>query len=193
MIESTATKHVSKILARGFFDNPLMRWIYPDEATRNEALAAWFSFWAESYGSKALCFRLEGDLGATLWAEPHVDELDDSAQRGLVELIHRWNGDRTGTVLQGLMPLSQHPPQPYWYLNAIAIVPGTRARGLGAKLLEPMLLRADREGLPVYLESSDPRNLSFYERYDFDRVGDPILMPNGGPSAQPMLRQPKRQ
>ena len=57
--------------------------------------------------------------------------------------------------------------------------------------IEVEISRADREGLPVYLESSDPRNLSFYERYDFARVGDPILMPNGGPSAQPMLRQPK--
>jgi hypothetical protein len=51
-----------------------------------------------------------------------------------------------------------------------------------------MLERADAEGLPVYLESSNPRNLTFYRRHGFEAWGEVIRMPEGGPSVQPMWR-----
>ena len=51
-----------------------------------------------------------------------------------------------------------------------------------------MLERADRERLPVYLESSNPRNLTFYYRYGFEDWNERLDMPEGGPSMQKMLR-----
>jgi GNAT superfamily N-acetyltransferase len=190
-LESSTAQDVVENLAIGFVDNPFMSWIFPDEKTRPDALRAWFSCWANAYGDNALLFSASEGKGAALWAAPHGDALGDDGQAALVEAIRRWNDDRTALVIQGLMPLTKHPPQPYWYLNAIAIHSDARGHGLGAKLIEPMLNRADREGIPVYLESSDPRNLSFYFRYDFESWGEPIVMPEGGPSIQPMLRHTK--
>ena len=66
---------------------------------------------------------------------------------------------------------------------------GARSRGIGARLLEPFLARADREDVGIYLESSNPRNLSFYQRYDFENYGEAIVLPGAGPLLQPMWRR----
>ena len=71
----------------------------------------------------------------------------------------------------------------------IAARRGARSRGIGARLLEPFLARADREGVGIYLESSNPRNLSFYQRYDFENYGEAIVLPGAGPLLQPMWRR----
>ena len=188
-LESSDTQNVVESLATGFFDSPFMSWIYTDETTRLDALRAWFACWTDVYADKGLSYTVDDAQGAALWAVPHGDYLDDEGQAALFEVIQRWNGERTGFVIEALMPLSKHPPQPYWYLNAIAVRPDGRGKGIGAKLIEPMLDRADHEGVPVYLESSNPRNLSFYFRYGFQCWGERLVMPEGGPPIQPLLRR----
>ena len=59
---------------------------------------------------------------------------------------------------------------------------------MGASLLEPFLARSDVEGVPIYLESSNPRNLTFYRRYGFEDYGPRIDLPESGPQLQQMLR-----
>jgi len=176
------------VLAAGFQDDPFMRWIFPDDASRPEALVAWFRHWVDAYGRDARSFLLGERDAAALWVVPRPRRLGDETQAATVAHIQAYNGDRTALVLQGLAPLANHPPRPYWYLNAIAAASGNSGQGLGARLLAPMLARADAEGLPVYLESSNPRNLTFYGRHGFEPWGEGIRMPDGGPSVQPMWR-----
>jgi hypothetical protein len=176
------------VLAAGFRDDPFMEWIFPDEASRPEALVGWFRHWVDAYGSDARTFLLGQGEAAALWVEPRPRRLGDETHAATVAHIQAHNGDRTALVLQGLAPLANHPPRPYWYLNAIAVAWGNSGRGLGARLLAPMLARADAEQLPVYLESSNSRNLTFYGRHGFEPWGEVIRMPEGGPSVQPMWR-----
>ena len=103
------------------------------------------------------------------------------------ELVARYEGDRAAKVLKCMAPLGEHVTERHWYLNAIAARRGARARGVGARLLEPFLARADAEGVPIYLESSNPRNLSFYRRYEFEDHAPRIDLPEG-PPLQPMSR-----
>jgi GNAT superfamily N-acetyltransferase len=70
----------------------------------------------------------------------------------------------------------------------IAARRGVRSLGIGARLLEPFIERADREAVPIYLESSNPRNLTFYRRYGFENLGYAIDLPGAGPMLQPMWR-----
>ncbi len=180
-----------EVLADGFYDNPLLAWVFPDPETRLEALRVWFEFWIDLYAEDARLFLTEGETAAALWAVPNARGLDGDSLEGFVALVERWNGDRTPRVLQGLGGLGERPSQPFWYLNSIAARRGRRASGLGAQLLEPMLARADREGVPVYLESSNPRNLTFYYRYDFEAWGERLLMPESQAPVQRMLRAPR--
>ena len=62
--------------------------------------------------------------------------------------------------------------------------------GIGRSLVEPVLQRADRDGVPAYLESSKERNIAFYARHGFEVTGQ-IHTPRGGPTLWLMWREPR--
>jgi GNAT superfamily N-acetyltransferase len=176
-----------EVLVDGFLDNPVMAWIFEDEAERAEGIRGYVEVFRSAYGDQGVLeLHASGD-GAALWAKPGTPQLGGDHAGALVELIRKFNGDRTNLIL-ATIGVIQPPDEPHWYLNVIAARRGTRARGVGASLLEPYLERADREGIGVYLESSNPRNLSFYDRYGFEKRGDVVDLPGAGPVLQPMWR-----
>lgn len=69
------------------------------------------------------------------------------------------------------------------------VEPLQQSRGLGATVLWPILQRCDRERLPAYLESTNPRNIPFYERFGFRQVG--IIRSGTSPEIVPMVREPQ--
>jgi GNAT superfamily N-acetyltransferase len=184
---SDTPQEATEILVEGFFDNPFMAWIFQADDTRRQALREWYDFWIRCCADESVVQITNDAMGATFWAQPGYGGLRDDEGSRLVDLIRRYNGDRTGHVLQHVAPLGEHPTTPHWYLNSIAVRPEGRSKGIGGLLLEPMLERAKSEELPVYLESSNPRNLSFYYRYGFEAQRDAIQLPDGGPSVLPMI------
>lgn len=77
---------------------------------------------------------------------------------------------------------SAHRVQPpdHWYLEYIGVNDASRGTGIGSALLEGGLARTDAVGLPVYLESSNPRNLSFYKGHGLT-VTEQLDLSNGPP------------
>jgi ribosomal protein S18 acetylase RimI-like enzyme len=79
-----------------------------------------------------------------------------------------------------------HPHEPHWYLPMIGVHPREQGRGCGSALLRRALARCDRDGLPAYLESTNPRNVSLYKRFGFKPVG--WIQTASSPPIIPMLR-----
>ena len=82
-----------------------------------------------------------------------------------------------------------HPDGRHWHLAFIGADPMQRGKGIGASLLRHMLEHIDGEGLPCYLESSNPRNLELYRRHGFEVVRE--IRVGGSPPAYPMVRPPR--
>lgn len=82
-----------------------------------------------------------------------------------------------------------HIQERHWYVEVLGVHPSHQGQGLGRALLEPALARADRDGLPAYLETSNERNLPFYRRFGFE-VREVVETPGGGPPIWTMLRPP---
>ncbi|MBF0550413.1 MAG: GNAT family N-acetyltransferase [Deltaproteobacteria bacterium] len=93
--------------------------------------------------------------------------------------------------LQALARYSEayHPAEPHFYLNSIGVRPNKAGRGIGSALLQEVLSRCDREGIPAYLENTNSRNLPLYERFGF-QVTTQGRLPHGGPPIWFMLRPP---
>ena len=53
--------------------------------------------------------------------------------------------------------------------------------------MEQGLLRCDRDSIPAYLESSNPRNISLYERHGFEVLD--TFQVGSTPPVSPMLRE----
>ena len=82
-----------------------------------------------------------------------------------------------------------HPEEPHWYLPLIGVDPAVQNQGFGSALLVHALAEVDRERLPAYLESTNPANVSLYERHGFEVLG--TIQVADAPPVFPMLRRPR--
>ena len=83
-----------------------------------------------------------------------------------------------------------HPSEPHYYLEALGTRRDRQGKGGGSAVIDAMLQRCDADGVPAYLESSNPRNIAFYVRHGFVETGI-IEAPKGGPKLTPMWREPR--
>jgi len=174
-------------LTLAFSTDPANRWCWPGTA---EYLTAFPEF-VRALGGKAFAaecgFEIAGGAGAALWLPPGVEP--DEAQ--LIEIIQRSvHASRQNALFEIIQQMgTYHPPTTHWYLPFVGVEPMQQNRGLGALLLRPILERCNHERLPAYLESTNPRNIPFYESLGFRRVG--MIQSGTSPEIVPMLREPQ--
>ena len=140
------------------------------------------------------CYLTSDDSAAALWAAPGAWTMPlsqiilEAAPTGLAFRRRLLRALRTQLQIEHLHA-GQSPP--HWYLGYLGARRGRQGQGLGTQLLREVLACADTDGVPAYLESSNERNLSLYERNGFHVVGDlPAL--GHGPTIWRMWREPQR-
>jgi predicted N-acetyltransferase YhbS len=79
---------------------------------------------------------------------------------------------------------------PHYYLSLLGTHPDRQGAGIGMRLLRENLAQMDREGVPAYLESSNPANLGRYQSVGFVPVGT-FQLPDDGPELTTMWREPR--
>jgi ribosomal protein S18 acetylase RimI-like enzyme len=84
---------------------------------------------------------------------------------------------------------SYHPHEPHWYLSLIGVDPPQQGKGYGAALMAHALLQCDRDKQLAYLESTNPKNISLYQRHGFEILG--TIQVGTSPPLFPMLRTPR--
>lgn len=183
---------LSETLSRAFVDDPVMCWMLPDAERRRRKLASLFSALARHHhlagGGVEVAVDDRGVIGAAAlwdppgrWRQTWSEQL--LAMPGLLLTFGR--SLRRGMVLEELMQKA-HPEEPHWYLAIIGSDPGVRGTGFGQALMRSRLDRCDAEHAPAYLESSNPANVPYYQRFGFEITGE--ITPPGGPSLIPMWR-----
>ncbi|MEV8457461.1 GNAT family N-acetyltransferase [Streptomyces sp. NPDC052095] len=182
-------ERIAGTLARAFDDDPVMAWFFPGGPFRAAGLTRYFTtIFTRQYGRYGMCERT--DDAAAFWvppeaqakAVPDAETLDD-----LADVL----GDRAALYREAVALAAEHgPKEPHWYLAVVGADPAARGKGHGAALLRSGLARADRAGLPVYLESSKEANVPFYEHFGFTVLAEAGL-PHGGPPVWAMRRAPR--
>ena len=82
------------------------------------------------------------------------------------------------------------PVEPDWHLATMGTLPARQGEGLGSNVLRPVLERCDDVSLVAGLETSDERNISFYERLGFVASLTVRDLPHGAPATWIMQRMP---
>lgn len=62
----------------------------------------------------------------------------------------------------------QHPGSPFYYLWFIGVKPEFKGLGIGTALLRELIADADAMALPLYLETSEPRNILWYQKFEIN-------------------------
>jgi ribosomal protein S18 acetylase RimI-like enzyme len=189
-------KDSAAVLGRAFFDDPMTRWVTPDDSKRARDLPWFFAKaavvgdrWGEVYTTGG---KVEGNA---IWLSP------GNAKLSLSKMA------RTGMLMApfalGLSPFmrfmkimntfehlhDRDAPEPHWYLMVLGVDPPRQGQGVGGSLIQPILARADAGKLPCYLETQKAINVPFYKRHGFEvLVEDDIA--GGGPHYWTMKRPP---
>ncbi|MDQ0466581.1 ribosomal protein S18 acetylase RimI-like enzyme [Caulobacter ginsengisoli] len=175
---------VLNTLMLAFASDPCMRWTF----RRPDVFLAAFKPFVTQMGvgmTHEGLYLAEDGAAAALWLPPGVDQ--DGEAIGAV--IERFAADHptpeVGAQI-GAEMRTFHPHEPHWYLSMLGVDPARQGRGLGSALLKAGLARCDADGLPAYLESSNPKNVPLYERFGFEALGR--IAPGDFPGLIPMLR-----
>lgn len=182
---------VAMTITAAFFDDPVCRWLVPDEDRRRQILRPMFDLYVDAYLPHGETYLTADGTGAAVWLPPNRQLLTPEAEAAFVLALQ----DIAGDEVERLFTLEQtfatyHPKVPHYYLQFIAVVPAVQSRGVGSALLRQGLARSDVAGVPVYFESTTPRNRALYERHGFVSQGE-FELPDGGPRLSCMWRDPQ--
>ncbi|MFI9721658.1 GNAT family N-acetyltransferase [Streptomyces sp. NPDC052396] len=177
------TTQVSTILARAFDDDPIMRRLFPDDASRPDRLGQFFGGQVDwLYGPHGHCEFTES--AAALWAPPGAHDTGLPPREWTEPLL----GERAVLLEELIGLIGKHTPaEPHWYLGTLGADPAAQGQGHGAALLRSGLAKADAAGMPAYLESSKESNLGFYRHFGFEVLRE-LQLPGNGPRLWPMWR-----
>lgn len=176
------------VITLAYGTDPLARWTFPDPDQYLEHFPEFIRALAGKSFESGTAYLAPNSGGAALWLPPGT-EPDEDALIGLF-----WNST-SDEVQKDLFPMFErmeayHPREPHWYLPMIGVEPGRQGSGVGSALMQHALANCDADGLPAYLESTNPRSIPLYERFGFELVG--TIRSGDAPPIYPMLRKGQR-
>jgi GNAT superfamily N-acetyltransferase len=192
----------AQALARAFWDDPLMGYIWPSDPMRQTLLPIFMRGamqLAEPYRESFTAGS--PPVGAALWLPPGKTKIPTlSVLRILLPNIWRW---RLGPLQRfgGIMDefdtkhaaaFARTPDaHDHWYLMVLGVDPPRQGQGLGGLLMSDVLKRADNQHRATYLETQKAKNVPFYEKHGFAVVEHFNCDRGKGPECWTMLRPPR--
>lgn len=187
------------VAARAFHDDPFFEFLDPHAVTRARGLAI---FWRSTIAAAApratmTAARRPGDgrlLGLSVVVPPGRWPLPAVQQGRQLAGALRAMIPRPVALVRGTRYLlsmeAAHPKDPTWYLMLLVVDPSAQRGGIGARLQQDMLRRADLDGIDCYLETQKADNVPYYGRFGYE-VTQELRPVKGGPPLYLMRRPPQ--
>ena len=188
---------VGEVIGDSHSTYPSFTHLFPDPDRRTRVLRALMRGVARDarpFGAVSVAMAGDRMVGAAVWLPP--GQFPWSPWRKLraggtfLPVLWAGRGSLRRFFALGKNAELASPHESHWYLQVLGIRKEAQGRGLGTRLLQPVLSRADQEGTLCYLETADPANLAFYERLGFHFDRRLQLIP-GGPPHYAMRRPPE--
>jgi len=184
IVDAVNVESAIATLVLAFDTDPVARWMYEDPQQYLLYVPRLFRALAINSFAAGTAQRTRDDLGIAIWLAPGVHGNDGPLEAVIAESIL---GAQQAEVAAVFERTEQYrPAEPHWYLSLIGVEALHRNKGYGAALLEHGLRRCDEEHLPACLWSSNPLNISLYERHGFQISG--TIQVGSSPPIFPMLR-----
>ena len=180
LVTTAKIPRLVELYATSFVDDPMIRWPLPADAGLVECKAM-FQVLLAPYIDLQVVWQVADCSGSAAWLDPasaaRFGEIDRAMREHVAPLTDD-DGARYGQFWDWLG--SHVPSEPCWVLDMVAVDPAHRGAGLGRLLIEHGLAMARADGLPAFLETSQERNVGYYERLGFE-VLSREQSPGGGP------------
>ncbi len=194
-LKREAVERATTTLERAFSTDPMFTWIFPDPTRRSRSLRRLNRVPLE-YGLRyGHVTQYDAGMAVAVWIPPgRTITVGGMVRSGILTVPFRV-GFRPFAKFMGANEIMErihkkYVPEPHWYLMIVGVDPELQGRGLGTALVKEGLARADQANCPCYLETSEERNLAFYERHGFVVV-ETATLGDGGPTGWAMRRDPR--
>ena len=171
---------LARLLGQAFEDDPMFLWPLGSHASV-ERITGFFRAFDERLSPLGWLWEAGDGVGVAGWIPPGSDtemmEIDRDLRPGIAAQTDD-GGERYEAMWEWIA--SNFPGEPFWYLDHIAVDAEHRGGGVGTALIEHGLALADRDGVPAFLETGRPGNVTYYERRGFRATSD-ANVPGGGP------------
>ena len=185
----------AEVMGRAFYNDPLWRYLVPDDSRRANLLPSCFRLFVRYCIQYGEGYTTASGEGVACWLSPGnttptMGRMVRVAIYG-APLGFGWSAFRRySSVADYTDAVHKHSaPGLHWYLWGLGVDPPYQGRGIGSKLMQPVLARADSDGLPCYLETMNERNLPLYQRHGFHIVSEGTV-PDTKLYVWAMLREP---
>jgi ribosomal protein S18 acetylase RimI-like enzyme len=147
-------------LVAAFAADPVLRFMFPDDATYPRYAAAFFGHLFDKRVHRETVWTIGGGASVAMWDAPTArdGQPDDTLATHLsADAMARVNAydDAVHAAL---------PATPFWYLGVLGTHPDHAGRRWGHAVMAAGLRRAAADGLPAVLETSNPGNVEVYLR-----------------------------
>ena len=173
-LPNNEAKQAAAVVARAFFSYPSLVAYFPDERRRTKNLPWYMERTLRSALAYGEVWTTEDRAGVLFLLPPGHTRLTD------------WDYVRCGFLAAPLKVGIRHYPmvnacentlaetqerllgqRPHYYLWGLAVDPARQRGGAGTALLQELFRRADREQMPIYLETHKFENVAYYEARGF--------------------------
>lgn len=170
-------KQAAAVVASAFFDYPMMEYYFPDAKRRKRRLT-WYMTktlnaalrFGEAYSTSDLS-------GVMFYLPPGHTRLtqNEFIRAGFlpVPLVMGFAHYKKSDACEKFVADTQEKlmnGREHYYLWGLVANPDAQRKGVGTALLTNLTIKADAEHLPVYLETHEPKNVPYYERFGFSLV-----------------------
>lgn len=184
---------VAETFGLAFEEDPVWNWAFRVPEHGPEPLHRAWRFMVGSTIDYGWVWLTEGCASASLWIPPGKPELKPEDEGPFEALLREQLGADAARVLESFERFDNAHPHdrgPHYYLSLLATHPVHAGKGAGMGLLADNLARIDAEGMPAFLESSNPANDARYEGVGFRRCGE-FELGEDGPSVTQLWREPR--
>jgi GNAT superfamily N-acetyltransferase len=180
-------------LSAAFDADPLWSWAFPDDDKRPAQYKTFFGLFVESAIPNGWVWTTDQAAAVAVWTPPGKSELSEEAEARVEPFLTAELGPHAKPVLQVFESFESARPEDadFYYLSLLSTHPDHWGRGLGMSLLAANLAQIDAEGMPAYLESSNPANNARYERLGFKTDAE-FSTPDDRHTVTTMWREPSR-
>ena len=194
-LEKDHIKLAAKTLARSFQIYPLWVSVFPDSTKRmNNALPNIFELGLKHAILYGEVYALENMRGIAIWYPPkkvHMTMI--SLMRAGMYKIPFKVGIKNMPKLMKIMDFTTKThnrliSSDHWYLFCIGVDPDYQGKSYSSALLKPMHARIGREGLPIYLETHEERNVTLFKHFGYKLI-DEAVIPNLNVTNWAMLKE----
>ena len=136
---------------------------------------AYWRLFVEGAVPQGMVFRSDDEAAVAVWIPPGGEEMSEAQEAELRRIVTENLEPAAQDAMFALWDRfdSNHPQsERHVYLSLLATHPDHRGQGIAQALLRENLAGFDRQGLPAYLESTNPANDHRYERAGFEKIGE---------------------